>query len=228
MIYNNIFAGYEVKTLNNQELLECFKEVLKGNNEARNMIIASNIKLVMNRVFKKFPKTPYEIEELISLGLIGLMKAVDNFDLSKGYTFSTYASKCVDNEILMFIRKGKRHLKNDSLNRPLQNSTDGTITLEDTIMDDASDFTLDFDNQELYEEIKKQVELLEGREKEVVKLYFGFSNNTKYKGTEIAEKLNISQPYVSRIIRQTLVKIKNNLLELGLMEENNSKLMLKK
>lgn len=228
MKYDNIFAGYEVKTLNKEELLEYFKEVLNGNTGARNIIISSNIKLVANRVFKKFPKTPYEIEELISIGLIGLMKAVDSFDIKKGYMFSTYASRCVDNEILMFIRKNKKHLKNDSLNRPLPIATDDTITLEDTIMDLDSDFTLDIDNQELYEEIKRQVELLEGREKEVVKLYFGFYNNTKYKGTEIAEKLNISQPYVSKIISRTLVKIKNNLLELGLMEENNSKVMLKK
>lgn len=218
MNYDNLFSRYEVKTLKYNELIEYMKLIKLGNLKAREILINSNVALVISRVLKKFSNTPYENNELISTGLIGLMKAVDTFDIEKGYKFSTYAAKCIDNEILIFLRKGKKHLETDSLNRVFISNQDGDLTTLEELITDGYDFTLNLFEKEELKEIRNQVERLNERDKEIIKLYFGFYNNRRYTQEEIAKLLNIKQSNISKKLKKIIIKIKQNMLEEDLIE----------
>ena len=196
------------KPLDDKEIVEYFIRFQNGDLKSREIIINHNIKLVLYRVPGKFSSYPYDMDELVSIGLMGLIKAVDTFDINREVKFSTYAMKCIDNEILLFIRKNKTHKEHVSLTSPISTNKDGSeLFLKDILMDSDEDFVFSIEEKELYDEVRRVIENLPEREKQIIMLYFGF-NCEPLNQNEISSQMKISQSYVSRIITATLKTIK--------------------
>lgn len=220
MYYDTLFVEANLpKPLNQEEIYALFKKMMAGDLNAREEIIQHNIRLVINIVVKNFSTSPYDQKELVSIGIIGLIKSVDTFDINKKLQFATYATRCIQNEILMFMRKGKKYIFNESLDKPLTTDKDGhEYKVEDTIEDISSDFVTDYENKEVYKNIRQIVENLNERDSLIIKLHFGFETENPISQKEIAKSLGISQPYVSRIIKNVLKKISQSLQKQGLIE----------
>lgn len=216
MTYGDLFIDPKLpEPLGPSEVCKYFQRYQSGDNKARQIIIKHNIKLVIYIVLRVFGDTLYDSNELVSVGLIGLIKSVDTFDISKKVPFATYATKCIKNEILMFIRKEKKYQKNSSIDKLLSIDKDGhELTIKDILQDDNSDFVSDYEKKETNTEVRKLVESLSGRDKKIIMLYFGFDNDEQYTQQEIASKLHISQSYISRRITKILKRI-NIQLEQG-------------
>lgn len=213
MKYNNYFSNLPVP-LKDDELYDLFNKAHNGDMMARNIIIEHNMRIVLHIAYK-FNNTPYDIDELISSGLLGLTKAVDTFDLERGLKFSTYAARCIYNEILMFIRNEKKHLNEMSLNKSLGNDKDGNeLIIEDVLVDESVDFVRDYEVCDTNRIIREVINKLPDRDRDVIFLFFGFESEKEYTQEEIANKFNISQSYVSRLIKKTLKEIKEELIRL--------------
>lgn len=193
-------------------------------------MIEHNIKLVINQVVKKFNNTPYDKEELVSVGLIGLIKAVDAFDYTKNFKFTTYAYRCINNEILMYINKNKKNLDVISLDQPISTNEDFiNITQKDLLVDESVNFVYDYERKELIEAIKPSLNFLSDLERKFVILYFGFIDDREYTQSEIAKQEHMSQSHVSRIINRAIKKIALRLKKEKLVEFlNNTQKKLKK
>ncbi|NLZ81503.1 MAG: RNA polymerase sporulation sigma factor SigK [Clostridiales bacterium] len=183
--------------------------VEQGDQNAKDVLIERNMRLVAH-VVKKYNYADRDIEDLISIGTIGLIKAVNTFDLEKGSRLATYAAKCIDNELLMMLRSEKKKSKEFSLYEPLGMDSEGnSITLLDVIESDGMDV---FDKINLKANIKKLYEvvdeILNDREKEIIVLRYGLSNGIEVTQREIAKKLGISRSYVSRIEKKALLKLR--------------------
>ena len=222
MKYDEIFiVSPTPKPLSKTELYDYLKKYSLGDNEAREKIIKHNIRLVINQVNKKFSNTPYERKELVSIGLIGLIKGIDTFDIEKKIEFSTYAIRCIDNEILMFIRKEKKHINDESIYQIINESKDGTkLTLEDTLKDDT-DFVEEYIHNEMLLLIRQIIVLLEGRNKEIIMLRYGFIDDKVYTQQEVANKLGISRSYISRLETEILKRIRIELEDNEIIEKYN-------
>lgn len=191
-------------------------ETLKGNDyskEKREELIINNIKLVEDIVKKRFPNSLYEEDELISIGVVGLIKSIDNFDSSKGIPFTSYLKKYINNELSRFLNKESKRIQFSSLD-----SSDEFITL--------STIASDYEDKELYKSVRNIVDGLPVIEREIVKLHYGFEENVRVTQTEIAKKLCISKSSVSRMLRRALGKVKvtlkrNDLIDISDGELNN-------
>ena len=172
-------------------------------------LIEHNLRLVAH-IIKKYYSQSTEQEELISIGTIGLIKAVSTFDYTKGSKFATYASRCIENEILMHFRYTKKSLNNVSINEPVDTDKDGNaLTLID-VMADSSNIDDDVDllirSEQLYKYIKKA---LSPREVEIITHRYGLFGNEPLTQREVAKRLNISRSYVSRIEKKALETLKS-------------------
>ncbi len=191
-------------------------ETLKGNDyskEKREELIINNIKLVEDIVKKRFPDSLYEEDELISIGIVGLIKSIDNFDSSKGIPFTSYLRKYINNEFSRFLKKESKRIQFSSLD-----SSDEFIPL--------STIAADYEDKELYKSVRNIVDGLPVIEREIVKLHYGFEENVRVTQTEIAKKLCISKSSVSRMLRRALGKVKvtlkrNDLIDMSGDELNN-------
>lgn len=191
-------------------------ETLKGNDyskEKREELIINNIKLVEDIVKKRFPDSLYEEDELISIGVVGLIKSIDNFDSSKGIPFTSYLRKYINNEFSRFLKKESKRIQFSSLD-----SNDEFIPL--------STIAADYEDKELYKSVRNIVDGLPVIEREIVKLHYGFEENVRVTQTEIAKKLCISKSSVSRMLRRALGKVKvtlkrNDLIDMSGDELNN-------
>ena len=188
------------------------KEILpgafkQGNGEARQILIERNLRLVAH-VVKKFENTGEDKDDLISIGTIGLIKAINTFDGSKGARLATYAAKCVQNEILMHIRASKKVKQEVSLNEPIGIDKDGNeITFED-ILGSSPEEVLDEVEIILFnEKLKRIIKKLKTRERKVLIMRYGLEGRKKYTQREVAGELGISRSYVSRIEKKILGKI---------------------
>lgn len=196
------------KPLSQKEELRCFQAMKQKDTKARHKLIEHNLRLVAH-IVKKY-KGAEEQEELISIGTFGLMKAVDTFDYQKGSKFSTYASKCVENEILMHFRAQKKHASDLHMNEPTMTDKDGNaLTLMDTLQDDTNleeqvDFSIH--SKQLYAFLD---ECLDQRELEIMTLRYGLYHHMPMTQREVAKKLNISRSYVSRLEKKALEKLRN-------------------
>lgn len=175
--------------------------------EAREILIERNLRLVAH-IAKKYQNVDEEMEDLISIGTIGLIKAVSSFDSSKG-KLSTYASRCIDNELLMLLRSKKKTSKEVSLYEPIGTDKEGNeINLLDIIEAEQSDV---LDRMELAVNLKKlgrMLQNLEEREKEIIFLRYGLMTGKEVTQREIGERLGISRSYVSRIEKRALNKLR--------------------
>ena len=222
MIESNIYFVSEVPSLlSDKETEELFKQVKCGNMGAREKLINHNIRLVMRIVISKLNMC--DKEELFSIGLIGLINAVDTYDLSKEVKFSTYAFKCIENEILMFLRKNKKNTNNVSLDELIFNTEDsGNFKLGDILEDKDSDFIKKFEEDEDRLVLKQIIDELSPQEKELIAITYGFDCKPMCQ-REIAQKLNISQPGVSKRLTRIYKKIKTKLTSRGLIETPREK-----
>lgn len=227
MYYDHLFIESNLpKPLNQEETYALFKKMMAGDLNAREEIIEHNIRLV-KKIAVRFSNTPYDQKELVAVGIIGLIKSVDSFDFEKGFQFSTYATRCIQNEIVSFMSKEKKHIFDESLNKPLFTDKDGREdTIEDTIEDISSDFVTNYENQEVHKVIREIVENLSERDIQIIKLRFGFETENPISQEEIAKSLGISQSHVSRTIKRDLKEIKRILQEqewIEISERNRKK-----
>ena len=188
-----------------------FQKYTEGDLQAKHILIEHNLRLVAH-VIKKYQSSDDDIEDLISIGTIGLIKSVMTFNSEKGNRLAAYASKCIDNEILMYLRSKKKTNKEVSLYEPLGVDKEGNeIQLYDIIEtneDDASDrIVLKQNIQKLYEELES---LLTPRERLVLKMRYGLYNGEEYTQREVARQLGISRSYVSRIEKSAIQKLRSS------------------
>lgn len=204
----NAFA----KPLSGKEEDELFDRLSNGDKEAEELLIKHNLRLVAF-VAKKY-KNFSDQDELISVGSIGLLKAVKTFKKEKGRSFSTYASRCIENEILMLFRGQKKYNQEISIDESIGTDKDGnSISLIDILSEDCEETVLSkVENKMLMERVNATIaRCLTEREKEVVNLRFGVGGEVSHTQREVAAILKISRSYVSRIENEAIEKIKNNL-----------------
>lgn len=221
MSYDYEMISDTLKPLSKKEMIDAFIKYQNGDKSARTYLISHNIRLVYY-LASKYKSTKYDIEELFSIGQIGLVRAVDTFDLSKEIHFATYASRCIVNEILMFLRRNKKYQNDVSLETPLSVDDKGNeLSFQDFLSDPDTNIIENYEKGETIEEIRNLVFSLPEREREAIYLYFGFYGDKRYTQKEIAEKLNISQSYVSRLIGRILKKLKKQMVS-SAKKTNNS------
>ena len=208
--------------LPNDQLYELLDKAKQGDEDALKIVAEHNIRLVLMIVGKNFQTVEWDKNELVSIGNMGLLKAIKSFDSSKNIQVSTYAAKCINNEILMFLRKIKKDKNVDSLDRPVYGNKDDSIKLEDTIADDTN-IEADYDKLATYEIVREVVNNLPARDKKIITLYFGFDDNVPHSQYEIANILSVSQAYISRLMTKILDEIEDKLTKKGIEEINFKK-----
>ncbi len=197
--------------LESEEELELILKSEQGDENAKASLIEHNLRLVVY-ISKKFENTDNDLEDLISIGSVGLIKAIESFNLEKNIKLATFASRCIENEILMHLRKTAK-LKNEvSLDEPLTSDSDGNdLVLADIIVCDKDEITENLENSVekrlLYSSLKK----LGAREKQIMFLRYGLGKNEEKTQKEVADMLGISQSYISRIEKKVLSKLKKEI-----------------
>lgn len=215
-------------TLPNDLLYELLNKAKLGHQPSRDIVIKHNIKLVIYEVNKKFNNIDYEKDDLVSIGIIGLIKSINTFDTSKNILFSTYASRCIDNEILMHVRKLSNIPPSVSMDSILYiDKENNELTIKDTIRDNT-DMTEEYEHLELLQIINKIVNELPSPDKEIMKLSFGFYNDKVYTQRQISQIFSYSQPHISRIIKKNLDKIALLLAQEELIGSASNKQLKKK
>ena len=200
---NNVFPD----PLSKEEEKKCVSQMHLGDKEARNKLIEHNLRLVAH-IVKKYDHKKNDFDDLISIGTIGLIKGVDSFSYKKGTRLTTYAAKCIENEILMYYRSDKKNSKNISLNESIGFDKDGNeITFLDILKTPKPDFENDIQKKDNIVLLKKYFNVLNEREKEIIIKRYGLNNEEEVTQKEIAKQLGISRSYVSRIEKRALTKI---------------------
>ena len=186
----------------------------QGDEEARNLLIEKNLRLVAH-VCKKYANTNVEQDDLLSIGTIGLIKGINSFNVEKGARLSTYVSRCIDNEILMYLRSIKKLNAEVYLNDTVgKDKDDNVVTLEEVLendqrsVEDVVDLKLKI--KKLYAKMK---EVLKDREKTIIELRFGLNGGKPKTQNEIAESMGISRSYVSRIESKAISKLSDEMEE---------------
>ena len=199
--------------LSPEEEEEYIKQLSNEDNfEARQILVERNLRLVVY-IAKKFENTGIGIEDLISIGTIGLMKGVNTFNTGKNIKLATYASRCIENEILMFLRKNNKIKGEISIDEPLNKDGDGNELLLSDILGTEPDVT----SRNIEDEVDKTllraaILKLNDREKEIMEMRFGFRNGGKEKTQkEVADELGISQSYISRLEKKIISKMKKDI-----------------
>lgn len=201
--------------LSNEEEQKAVVAMAKGDKDARSMLIEHNLRLVAH-IVKKFDTKGYDIDDLISIGTIGLIKGIDSYNKSKAVRVTTYVAKCIENEILMFFRSQKNRGITVSLNDSIGYDKDGNeVNLIDMLKDDTIDVLEEIHIKENISLLKEYFKVLSSREQEILIKRYGLLNEEEHTQKEIAKKLHISRSYVSRIEKRALTKvlkefIKNN------------------
>lgn len=205
-------TGSFPRPLTPRQEVEAFAAFKAGDMAARDRIIRHNLRLVAH-VVKKYYSLSGDAEDLISIGTIGLIKAVNSFDNTKQARFSTYASRCIDNEVRMSFRKQKKAPATVSMNEPIEAGKDGSVlTVIDVVPDD---FLLDEDCERRDEtaRLRQLVDGLSGRQRQVVLLRYGLSGQPPMTQQEVADLLGISRSYISRIEKAAVLSLRQSLLE---------------
>lgn len=184
---------------------------LKDSNEAKTILIEHNLRLVVY-LAKKFESTGINVEDLISIGTIGLIKAVNTFKSEKNIKLATYASKCIENEILMHLRRVGKTKTEISLDEPLNIDWDGNELLLSDILGTEEDIVFrDMENEVDLCLLNDSIQKLNKREYMIMKLRFGLNNTKSYTQKEVADMLGISQSYISRLEKKILNRLKKDI-----------------
>lgn len=188
---------------------------MEGSKEARDLLIEHNLRLVVY-IAKKFENAGVNIEDLISIGTIGLIKAVNTFKIEKNIKLATYASRCIENEILMHLRRSSKTKGEVSLDEPLNVDWDGNELLLSDILGTETD--------EVYGQLEEEVNrkllgyamgTLSGREREIVEMRFGLAGRRELTQKEVADKMGISQSYISRLEKKIIFRLQKEIKKLG-------------
>lgn len=185
-----------------------------GDDEARNLLIEKNLRLVVH-VCKKYANTNIDQDDLLSIGTIGLIKGINSFNVKKGSKLSTYVSRCIDNEVLMYLRSTKKLNAEVYLNEPIgKDKDDNVITLEEVLESDTKSIEEIVDTKMKIKNVYKKIKtILKDREKTIIELRFGLKGDKPKTQKEIAKLMGISRSYVSRIETKALEKLANEIEE---------------
>lgn len=200
--------------LSKEEEGQLMQALLEGREEVKQTLIERNLRLVVY-IARKFENTGVCIEDLISIGTIGLIKAVNTFDAGKKIKLATYASRCIENEILMYLRKIAAQKSELSFDEPLNTDWDGNELLLSDVLGTESDLVMrpieaDVDRQLL----RQALERLEPREKQIITLRFGLDGRQERTQKEVADQLGISQSYISRLEKRIIARLKKEILRM--------------
>ncbi len=182
---------------------------MEGDMSARSKLIEHNLRLVVF-LSKKYENTGIDLEDLVSIGTIGLIKGINTYKLGKNIKLATYASRCIDNEILMFLRKNKKRRGEVSFEDSLSYDAEGNeLRLEDILGTDSDIVTKGLEEETEKYLLYREIDKLSGRDKQIMILRYGLYNNKEMTQKEVADLLNISQSYISRIEKKVIRKLKN-------------------
>lgn len=202
--------------LSKEELDEIFEKIEKSNDKsAKEKLIVHNLRLVVY-IAKKFESSGVYIEDLISIGTIGLIKAVNTFCPSKNIKLATYASRCIENEILMYLRKSSQHKSDISIDEPLNVDWDGNeLLLSDIIGTDEDIIYRDIETEVECKMLKRAINQLPERERIIIDLRFGLSSEDGEEKTqkEVADMLGISQSYISRLEKKIMKQLRKEMVK---------------
>lgn len=199
--------------LQREEEIELLEKVKLGNMEARNTLIEHNLRLVVY-VAKRFETNSFNLEDLISIGTMGLIKAISTFKFDKNIKLATYASRCIENEILMFLRKKSRMRIEVSLDEPLSMDDEGNeLLLSDVLSNDIYEVNGNLLEKERQDRLQVALISLKPREREILEMRFGLSGKEELTQKEVADLLGISQSYISRLEKKILKKLKNKMIK---------------
>jgi RNA polymerase sporulation-specific sigma factor len=212
-------VGSFPKALKREEEAECLKRMACGDEEARSKLIEHNLRLVAH-IIKKYYTQAGEQDDLISIGTIGLIKGISTFKPDKNVRLATYASRCIENEILMYFRAQRKLAGEVSLSDSLEAEGEGNqlslidvISVDDTMLDDL-------DLRDACDKVRKCVECcLDEREREIITMRYGLDDKTQMTQREIADRCGISRSYVSRIEKRALEKLKKAMEEMNRLRE---------
>lgn len=199
--------------LSPEEEKRCLELKAQGDKEARAKLIEHNLRLVAH-IVKKYDTKDKEVDDLISIGTIGLIKGIDSFKNDKNIKLTTYCAKCIQNEVLMYFRNNKKHMNDVSLNDSIGFDKDGNeINLIDVIKSDDEDILTTLHNKDSIDTLIKYLDILNEREKEIIIKRYGLFNNDELTQKEISSSMHISRSYVSRIEKRALLKIYKKFLK---------------
>ncbi len=180
-----------------------------GDMSAKDKLIEHNLRLVVY-LSKKYENTKIDLEDLVSIGTIGLIKGINTYKNDKNIKLATYASRCIDNEILMYLRKNKKRNADVSLDESLSFDAEGNeLHLEDILGTDSDIVTKDLEENDIKSIMLKEIDKLKDRDKQIMILRYGLKGNEEYTQKDVAELLGISQSYISRIEKKIIKKISN-------------------
>lgn len=200
---NNVFK----EPLSPEDEKKYIELLLKKDKNARDILIEHNLRLVAH-ITKKYENSKIDNDDLISIGTIGLIKGIDSYSLEKGTKITTYCAKCIENEILMFFRSNKKNNNNISLDEPIGYDKEGNdITILDVLKTPKPDYIEDMYVKDNIKLLKKYLNTLSFREKDIIIKRYGLNNCDEMTQKEIANELNISRSYVSRIEKRAITKI---------------------
>ena len=201
--------------LSRTEEAEIMQRISGGECDARELLIVHNLRLVVY-IAKKFESPAAGAEDLISIGTIGLIKAVNTFSPEKNIKLATYASRCIENEILMFLRKSSQ-LKNEvSIDEPLNTDYDGNeLLLCDILGSDPDEVNNNLENELEHNLVLEAVSRLNPRECRIMELRFGLNGNKEHTQKQVADKLGISQSYISRLEKKIIRQLRTELEKAG-------------
>ncbi len=201
--------------LSPKEEAEIMSQILNGSEHAREALITHNLRLVVY-IAKKFESSNVGMEDLISIGTIGLIKAVRTFRPEKNIKLATYASRCIENEILMFLRKSSQLRNEISIDDPLNIDWDGNELLLSDVLGSEQD-TVDENMEQEAEKVLllEAVSQLSFRERQIMELRFGLGNQKEHTQKEVADCLGISQSYISRLEKRIIQRLRKDLERVG-------------
>ena len=186
-------------------------EIDEDNFEHRELLVIHNLRLVVY-IARKFENTGVGIEDLVSIGTIGLIKAVNTFRPSKKIKLATYASRCIENEILMYLRKTAKNKNELSFDEPLNVDWDGNeLLLSDVLGSDSDSVNRNIEYQDEKKQLLRCVENLSDREKQIMTMRFGLFGSKEYTQKQVADMLGISQSYISRLEKRIVEKLKREI-----------------
>ena len=201
-------TGSFPRPLIGREEQQAFRALAQGDETARDKLIRHNLRLVAH-VAKKYYAAPGDQEDLISIGTIGLIKAVDSYDASRKARFSTYASRCIENEMRMHLRRLRRDPDVVSMQEPIETGHEGAaLQIQDVLPDDAC-MEADCEQRALAAQLRSGVERLGGRERQIIRLRYGLAGQPPMTQQQVAEMLQISRSYISRLETRALHQLEN-------------------
>ena len=198
--------------LSSKEERELLEKLMKKDINAKNTLVERNLRLVVY-IAKKFENSGVNIEDLISIGTIGLMKAINSFNLDKNIKLATYASRCIENEILMYLRKNNKIKTEVSIDEHINTDSEGNdLSLADILGTDNDSIFKSVEDNDNKKVLEVAIKKLDDREKTIMQLRYGFNGYDELTQKEVAEKLGISQSYISRIEKKVINNLKKNFL----------------